>query len=580
MQQLIHRYPNPYEAEFNDDIILGEQDSSNIELAIQAMRETERIENIQIEGIEIVDSQDEVDINQHMVNINFKRKNPDAVEIPKFKYIAESRYGEIIFTIRIKTNLNEKVIVKRILIPMTTPDGFYQISGKKMKAIWQLVDESTYSQRGKLTLKSRMPTIIYQNRHRVFADVEGVEHTLVSYSYAMNSKAKRPGSKTNTKFINPLFIYFAKIGYSLTRDFFGMNGIVFLSDSYEEKELVDNYIFQVDQVFVKIRREIFDAQELVRSFVCMLCNMRSKIYPLTLGDLEDREYWVCRIGTVGAARNKNISTFREKGLTSIFMIEQLLDQKTINNLRLPEYYKQNIYFVIYWMITNFQDIRRYSNIDMRNKRVRRNEYIIDATLGKKINENIIRVIERRGNSKLATMDTLLEVFNFSSDIIVAGMRNLNDVIKSDDIVNDMNFILDLSFSGKGPNSLGEANGKKIATKYRDIHPSMVGIVDLNVSSNSDVGMSGSFVPYAKLYDRFYFTPDQEPCQNRYLFEKAMQDAGVRDTGADLSSFENYIGYLNLLNPYGGEDGLSHEKIIIVEKETEPSKGGQSNGNSN
>ena len=134
---------------------------------------------------------------------------------------------------------------------------------------------------------------------------------------------------------------------------------------------------------------------------------------------------------------------------------------------------------------------------MRNKRIRRNEYIVDSTLGKKINENINRIIEKRGKSKMNTMDTLLELFNFNSDIVVSGMRNLNDVIKSDDIVNDMDFILDLAYSNKGPNSLGESNSKMIATKYRYLHPSMVGVVDLNVSSNSDVGMSGSFVPYAE-----------------------------------------------------------------------------------
>ena len=49
------------------------------------------------------------------------------------------------------------------------------------------------------------------------------------------------------------------------------------------------------------------------------------------------------------------------------------------------------------------------------------------------------------------MDTLLELFNFGSDIIISGMRNLNDLIKTDDIVNDNDFILDLAYSSKGPN---------------------------------------------------------------------------------------------------------------------------------
>lgn len=485
---MIHRYPNRYSKDFNDDIILGLQDTPIPDFIIQAMQETEAIENIRIEDIEVVEDQDEVDINQHMVNINFKKKNLNSIEIPKYKYMAESWYGEVIFTIRITTNLNEKVIVKRILYPIEH-DGFYRNNGKRMKAIWQVTDASTYSQRGKLTLKSRMPTIIYQNKKRIFVDVEGIEHTMTSYSYAMNTKSKRPGSKLHTRFINPIMIFFAKVGFNVTREFFGMNDIVFVDKTFKDEELDKFYIFKIDEIFVKARKDLFDEHELVRSFVCMVCNTRSKVFPIDLDCLEDKEYWICRIGTVGAARNKNILSFREKGITSIYMIERLLDKKTIKNLRLPYYYKQNIYFLIYWMITNFNELRRFSNIDMRNKRIRRNEYIVDSTLGKKINENINRIIEKRGKSKMNTMETLLEVFNFNSDIVVAGMRNLNDAIKSDDIVNDMNFVLDLSFTNKGPNSLGESNSKMIAAKYRYLHPSMIGVVDLNVSSNSDKMMS-------------------------------------------------------------------------------------------
>lgn len=569
MINFIDRFPNEYAQDFNDDIILGTQDTPIVNFIIQAMKETEAIENIRIEGIQIVYDQDEVDINNHTVNINFKKKNLESIEIPKFKYMAESWYGEVIFRIRITTNLNEKIIVKRILFPIEH-DGFYYNNGKRMKAIWQVVDASTYSQRGKLTLKSRMPTIIYQNRHRVFADVEGYEHTMTSYSYALNTKSKRPGSKTNTRFINPLMIYFAKCGFQITRDFFGMNGIVEIAPEYNESECADKVIFPLDGIFVKANRKMFDEYELVRSFVCMMCNLRSKIFPVTMEDMEDKEFWVCRIGTVGAARNKNIMSFKEKGVTTIFMIEQLLDQVTIENLRLPYYYKQNIYFLMYWMITNFNDLRRYSNIDMRNKRIRRNEYIVCSTLGRKINENIIRIIEKRGKSKMNTMETLLEIFNFNSDIIVSGMRNLNDVIKSDDIVNDMDFIVDLSFSNKGPNSLGEGNSKMIAVKYRYLHPSMVGVVDLNVSSNSDVGMSGSFVPYAKLYDRFYFTPEHEPCQSRYHFDKSIHDEYGIDVGVPTDDFDSYVTALENINQY--KDALKYEKIEIVEKETDTPPG--------
>jgi hypothetical protein len=326
-----------------------------------------------------------------------------------------------------------------------------------MKAIWQLVDESTYSQRGKNTLKSRMPVIIYQNKKRPLVDVFGDEHILPSYSYALNGKQRRgaggkAAKKPRAKFINPIMIYSAKMGFNNTKEFFGMDGIVYIEPTYTEEESDSMYIFPLDGIFVKVHKDLFDKYDLVKAFVCMTCNLRSpREFPVTMNNLEDRTYWRCRIGTVGATKNKNLMSFYEKGTTNIYMIERLLNLVTQKTLRLPEYYKQNVYYLLYWMITNFDDLRRYSNTDMRSKRIRRKEYIVNSSLGRKLSENINKLIERKSKSKMNNMDTLLELFNFGSDIIVAGMRNLNDLIKTDDIVNDMDFIQDLSFSSKGPN---------------------------------------------------------------------------------------------------------------------------------
>ena len=560
MLNYIALYPNQYEDMMNPDIILGTQDTPIEDFIIMAMQEFEAIDNIKIEDIKIIRDQDDVDINRHMININYKKKNIDEISIPKYKYIADSRYGEIVFTIRVTTNLNEKVIEKRILYPIEY-NGFYYNNGKRMKAIWQLVDGSTYAQRGKNTLKSRMPIIIYQNRKRIITDINDMSYIACSYSYALNSKSKKPGAKAKVKFINPIMIYSAKMGYTNTIDFFGMKDIVSVVNKVKKDE-DEYYYFPLDDTFIKVRKHHFEKYELVRSFVCMTYNLHSADFPVTIKNIDEREYWICRIGTVGAAKNKNLSTFREKGITTIFMIERLLDATTIKNLRLPMYYKHNIYYLIYWMMISFDELRTKSNIDMANKRIRKNEYIVNSSLGKKINENINRLIEKRGKSRLNSMDTLLELFNFGSDIIISGMRNLNDLIKTDDIVNDNDFILDIAFSSKGPQSLGDGNNKKIATKYRYLHPSMAGILDLNTSSNSDIGLSGSFTPFAKLYDKYYFTPEREPCQARYRFEKELADEEFRKFNA--TDFDDYIKKLEKHNKF--EDLLKYEPIRIVEKE--------------
>lgn len=561
MVHYIALYPNEYEKTMNEDIILGPQDTPIEDFIIMAMKELEAIGNIKIENIKIIDQQDEVDINRHMINVNYKKKNVDDIPVPQYKYIAESRYGEIVFTIRITTNLNEKVITKRILYPIEH-NGFFYNGGKRMKAIWQLVDGSTYSQRGKSTLKSRMPIIIYQNRKRTITDHLGNIHVAPSYSYALNSKTKKPGAKAKTKFINPVMIYSAKMGFSNTVDFFGMAGIVKLVAEVNPKDEEFYYYFPLNELFLKVHKELFDKYDMIRGFMCMCYNLSSKDFPVELSNIDDTEYWTCRIGTIGVIKNKSLVSFKEKGITTMLMIERLLDGVTIMNLRLPMYYKHNIYYLMYWMITNFDELRQKSNIDMANKRIRKNEYIVNSSLGKKINENINRFIEKRGRSRMNTIDTILELFNFGSDIIISGMRNLNDLIKSDDVVNDNDFILDIAFSSKGPNSLGEGNNKKIATKYRYLHPSMAGVLDLNTSSNSDVGLSGSFTPFVPLYDRFYFTPDPEPCQARYEFEKALAEDKIRK--APPIDFSTYIARMEKNDRF--KELLAYTPIVIVEKD--------------
>ena len=134
MVNYIALYPNQYEDMMNPDIILGKQDTPIEDFIIMAMQEFEAIDNIKIENIKVVRDQDDIDINRHMININYKKKNMDEIPIPKYKYIADSRYGEIVFTIRVTTNLTEKVIEKMILYP-SEYNRYYYNNGKSMKEI-------------------------------------------------------------------------------------------------------------------------------------------------------------------------------------------------------------------------------------------------------------------------------------------------------------------------------------------------------------------------------------------------------------------------------------------------------------
>ena len=567
MLDYIALYPNEHESELNMDFLKSAYDKPLDDYVIACMMDFESVSNIKILDVKIIEDQDEVDINRHMININYKKKNLDDIQIPQYSYILDSRYHEIVFTIQVSTNLNEKTIVKRILVP-TLHDGYYLINGKKMKAIWQLVDASTYSQRGRVTMKSRMPTMIYHNNHTIIPDIYGTEFVVPSYSYAQDSSKKKGRAPTTgkkrIKFIDPLMIYAAKLGMKKTIKFFGMDGIVRIKKSYTKKEEKEYYIFECNEVYILAKQDLFDHFDMVKAFTCMAVRLQNRDFPVTAETLEDNEYWICRIGYLGSVKNKNLYSFYEKGKTCIHMIERLLDTFSVDSLRLPDCYKSNIYQVLYWMITNFDFLKQRVNIDMANKRIRKNEVIASSTIGRKISENINKLIERKSRSKLNTMDTLLEMFNFNSDIIISGMKNMNDIIKSEDASNDMAFLSDFGFTCKGPNSLGEASSKMISAKYRSLHPSMVGTIDLFTTSNSDCGMSGSIVPFVKLYDGFFFTDKKEPCQARYKFECELKSEFGIDRKLPLDTFEEYIEYVTKKKEFDRD--LRYEPIEIVEKE--------------
>lgn len=522
MLNYIHEYPNPAAAEFNEDFIYARDDISFEELVTMVMKDFETVENIEILSIETVTDQDEVDYNRYTININYKKKRLDEIEIPKNKFVTDSRFAEMIFTIRITTNLNQATIVKRILLPVED-DGVCLIGSKIWKPIWQLCDANTYTQRGKVTFKSRMPIIIYQTKNRLISDTSGRVWNLTSHSYALDTKPKRRGGKKKTKFINPMMIFAAKMGMKRAIQFFDMDNVIELVDAIDEDLLEVYTYFPMDQVYIRVPTILMENYEMVRNVVCMLVYCANRDFPVSWDLLENREYWICRIGYIGSVKNKNILSFRDKGYTTLHMIERLYDSISEKNLRLPQVYKQNVYYILYWMIMNFNTLKARNNMDMANKRIRRNEYIVMATLGKKVSENINKLIEKKSKSKMNTMDTLLELFNFPSDIILSGMKNMTDVVKADDIVNDMTFLQEMAYSSKGPNSLGENSSKMISAKYRYIHPSQLGILDLNVSSNSDPGMSGSFVPFVKLYDGFFFNSNPDPCDAEYNGLKELYD---------------------------------------------------------
>ena len=76
-------------------------------------------------------------------------------------------------------------------------------------------------------------------------------------------------------------------------------------------------------------------------------------------------------------------------------------------------------------------------------------------------------------------------------------------------------------------------------------------------------MSGSFTPYVKIYDKYYFTPNAEPYQARYEFDRSLHEEGF-ECVLDVSTFDTYLKNIEDRQEFNKD--LEYEKIIIIEKE--------------
>ena len=77
------------------------------------------------------------------------------------------------------------------------------------------------------------------------------------------------------------------------------------------------------------------------------------------------------------------------------------------------------------------------------------------------------------------------MLKISDDILLQKMHT-SGLLRFDETINDMNFFNKFKWTSKGPHSLGNKNSNNIGIRYRDVHPSFIGRIDLLTCGNSDL----------------------------------------------------------------------------------------------
>ncbi len=490
MLDFISSYGNENEERINFKLMSREYDEDLVDLIISTCKSLEFLEYIKFIGFELETDESKIDLNYYRKSrkrrkkkkkASFNKRNEKDLDDFMIVYMQDSRYIELKLTFELTCKGEQEIITKRLLIPKLDKNGFYTIKGKKHFLIYQLVDSSTYTTGNGLSLKSLMPININRSKTKSVYDTTGEAYSAPIYKIGVYRKN-----------MDILLFYFAQFGVTQTLKYFNVHKIIhFVEKEYDRL----NYLyFPINsKMFLQVNKYFFNEYIYVRSIVFMIISIVTN--RLRFEMLDNKSYWIERIGSINVTNSYN---YYEKGMNILMSFNRMLDETTKSILKIDPSNKEDIYAVVRWIVQNFYELRGKDNLDLLNKRLRGNECVA-ALLVKEFSSRVSRVIFEGNRVKL---DKVKNIFKFSGEVIIRQLHK-SGMMKFDDRINDMDFFSKFKFTIKGPNSLGGNNDRNIANKYRGLHSSHIGRIDINVCGTSDPGLSGVLTPFVKTEGLFF-----------------------------------------------------------------------------
>lgn len=464
MIKYLKDYISDFEKELNVPLMNKENDRPLVDYVKEAWQSLEIVQNIKILGFEYTEDEANIDINKYIFKRKKKRRKKERYD---YKFINDNRYGRLTVHIQISANevdqrtgestVRQKNLKKQMLIPLQDEEGYYFINGKKYYIIYQLVDKSTYTSSSSVTLKSLMPVAVKRTSITV-EDEKGTSFLLPIYNVYVFKKEI------------PIILFYAANGMDYALDYLGVSDILKFKASMDDVNDDKNLYFQISsKCYLEINKEMFLKYAYVQSIVGMLLHVSTNRF--TIEDMYNKNVWIKKL-----SKNNTV----EKGKDILVFFNRLMDETTKKVLLLDDYNKEDIYSILRWMMQNFNELRMKDNLSLDNKRLRCNEYIA-SLLTQEFSKKLNRVVTLGAK---ATLDNYQDMFKFSGDILLQKMHSAG-ILRFDDTINDMDFFSRFKFTTKGPHSMGRKNTNNISIKYRGIHPSFLGNIDLLVCGNSD-----------------------------------------------------------------------------------------------
>lgn len=330
MKKFIKHYRNPNEKDFNYPLINRECDGSLVDYIVDCCKSLEVLEYITFTGYEYIDDESKIDTSEYIsARARGRLKNEN---IKRFMLLDDTRCAELRLRFHLECDGESADIVKKILVPIPDADMYYLIKGTRYLLMYQIVDNSTYTTKKNLTLKTMMPVPVQMSIEK-FNDIDDVQFYAPLYTIQLFKKS-----------MNILLFYFARYGFDKTLVYFSLDRL-FRMVSEPDRENKDVITFSINsKLFLEVNRKFFEKYQYVRTMVVMMLDLMNT--RMSMETLNDKEYWVTYIGAIGTA-NKNKQF--EKGLGTLTLFDRMLDDTTKKILKVHPMHKHDIYAILRWI---------------------------------------------------------------------------------------------------------------------------------------------------------------------------------------------------------------------------------------
>ena len=368
-----------------------------------------------------------------------------------------------------------------IAVPKFVDKYYFKLYGNVYSPLYQIVDGSTYnnstsnSKEHSVTLKTMfMPIRIY----RKVTNLKTTNDISVKGIYYM--------ARIFNKMVPAMKYILAKYGLYKAFDMLGINCIYLSKEKPEFDEEAQMISFVKNGIYINVPKMVFDSDHCVQSLVATIYNAIGK--HTEFEQLFNSTFWI-------ESLSGEFITFPtlEKGLSVLDSLEGIYDLSTKESIKLPEEEKHDVYHILRWMIREFSNLKVKDNLDISTKKIRCAEYIA-ALYAMRISKGIYRIAD---SGKKSTIETIKRAI-YTHPMWLIGAITKCSLINYKNMVNDLDSVLVLKYTYKGTAGLGEGAGKSIPNIYRTIHPSHLGRVDIDSSSNTDPGITGTICPLVKL----------------------------------------------------------------------------------